>query len=156
MNSLQDRVCRLESGTRRRMVPLLLSVGLVGGLLGAAASDTVSRQLMGGSLVIVNEDGRPVITLGSGPEGHGRMFIRNTDGTAMLVLHANAESGDIDVFDDEGHRLAKLGNSPTGDGMLLLSGADGEAIVRAGRWDAATDQGQVWLRADSTTEPSTP
>jgi len=138
------------------MMPLVLGVGLVGGLLGAGASETVSRQLMGGSLVIVNQSGRPVISLGSGSDGHGHMVIANADGTAMLVLKAGERSGDIDVFDDKGHRLAKLGNSPSGDGMLLLGGEDGDPLVRAGRWDVGAGHGQLWLRDPAVTEPSTP
>lgn len=156
MDSLQNRVQRLESTSRGRLVPLLIAVGLVGGLLGAAASDTVSRQLLAGSVVVVNEDGRPVITLGSSAEGNGRVFIHNAEGDAMLVLRATATCGSVDVLGGEGHRLASIGDSPTGDGMVVINAAGGEPLVRAGRWDAEATRGDVLLGPAVVSETSTP
>ena len=79
--------------------------------------------------------------------------MRNTDGTAEVVVLAGAGGGAVDLFNADGHRQARLGSSPTGDGMLVLTDIEGTPVMRLGRWELP-GQPQVWVAPVS--EPSTP
>lgn len=152
MLSLDDRVDRLEKKSRRSLILTGLACLAIGAWLGAAA-DPTSKTLIASNLIIVDEDGRPVIDLIGSNEMGGRIHVRDSAGIAGLVLSAGEGGGVVNVFDAKGKRLIRLGDSPTGDGMLLLSGADSEPLVRAGRWSAA-EGASVWTASSS--EPSTP
>jgi len=142
MDSLEARVARIEQKARVRLAVTVVGCLAVGACLGAAA-DPTSRQLMGSSLVIVDQSGRPVIDLSVGEDGGGRVHVRDEAGIAEIVLSGSAGGGRVDVYAADGDRLARLAGSPSGDGMLLLSDASGGPLMRVGRW-VPGDEAAVW------------
>ena len=152
MNHLEERITRLETRSWTSLVGVGVVGLVVGGLIGSTESPNTKR-LVGTSLSIVDTEGRPVIDLGADASGAGRIHVRNTDGTAEVVVLAGAGGGAVDLFNADGHRQARLGSSPTGDGMLVLTDVEGSPVMRLGRWELP-GQPQVWVAPVS--EPSTP
>jgi hypothetical protein len=152
MNHLEQRIARLESRSWASLVGVGVVGLVVGGLIGSTESPSTNR-LVGTGLTIVDTAGRPVIDLAADANGAGRIHVRNTDGTAEVVVLAGPDGGAIDLFSAAGQRQARLGSSPTGDGMLVLTDMGGSPVMRLGRWELP-GQSQIWVAPLS--EPSTP
>jgi hypothetical protein len=151
MPSMDRRISRLESQSRRAVAGAALLGLLVGVLLGAGQSPTAKR-LVGTGLTIVDGEGHPIIDLAPDSNGAGRIHVRDGKGTAEVVLSVGSRGGGLDLFNASGLRLAKLGASPTGDGMLLLTDAGGSSLARLGRWEQEGG-GRLWTApvSDSST-----
>ena len=158
MNTTGERLDRLERGRRRdRLVIAALAMGLPGlGLLAAAvvpSAPAVSDRLVTRSLVIVDEQNRPRIDLGTDAALGARVFLHDAEGQPLVGLSTGQDTGALTIFDARGRAVASLGASSTGDGRLRLTAPDGRAIVRLGRW-TLPGPAQLWLESPTNVPPA--
>ena len=154
MNTLEERIARLERSVRRYQRALLMFAGVallvvVGGQAKArqeresdrlVISDAHGRERVRlgklGSdkwgLEIVDAGGKPRITVGAEDDGSSSLvgIVGPNDDTPAVVLGASATS--VDLVLRLGDCSARLGTRPAGTSLEIKGGARAPALVRLG------------------------
>ena len=155
MDTTEERIERLEQARRRdRRMIIALALGLPatmvlsGAILPRGGAPAVSSRLVTQSLVIVDQDHRPRIDLGTDPDLGARLFLHDAEGHPLVGLSGQPGSGSFTIFDQTGHAVAALGSSGMGAGLLRLSDPRGQTNVRLGQWGGAAGA-QLWTASNA-------
>ena len=117
---LEMRVQTLEKQARRyRMTTALLGLVCVGFIgLAANAPKPVTDEIRAKKFVVVDDQGKEVLHLSSGPLG-GIMNIHNRTGFPVLMAGASEKGGKIIMADDQGNQFVKLTVEEAGGEVLV-------------------------------------
>lgn len=122
--------------SNRLMIAIICAMTLVyflgGPMLNRFINKAESSQFR--ELKIVNDDGYPVITLGSSDsDGSGMIVLTDNRGQIMSKLSALGNvSGVFDVYNASGEKIITLAPNPNGSGSIELFTDAGNRLVSIG------------------------
>jgi hypothetical protein len=129
MDTLEDRVAKLERENRRwkRGAVLVLAVlsGLV--LMGQTPRPRVSDEVRTRSLVIVDQAGKERAALSAFKEGP-RLSLWDEAGNERVALYANKDEGHLSLRDQVGNERASLQGGKDGAALFLQDEAGKEQV----------------------------
>jgi hypothetical protein len=134
MNSpeLELRVQNLERRLNRyRLTSVFLGLGLIG-LAGIAANAPTQapQEVRTHKLVIVNEGGKEVVHVVSGPNG-GLLSLLNNEGIPVVRAGAGEKGGKLTLSDPKGDQAVQVSSEPAGGELVLQDKKGQKNLMRA-------------------------
>ena len=105
---MEERIKTLERQQWIGMVALAL---LFGAALLGMSDDKVQDQAKVKRLQVVDDQGRPVVEIGTGALG-GQIVLRSAGGKDIVRIEADANGGAVLTFQNDGRRATALGTYP--------------------------------------------
>ena len=123
------RIESLETQVRtlKRMLFGVFGLVVVGGLLAATSMQGVPDVVKAKKIQIVNDDGKPVVVLGS-EEHAGIVAVTSHKGGKVVVLRADEHAGIVDVAKHDGKTVVAIGADSEGGGFGVRNN-DGKTVV---------------------------
>jgi len=130
-SDIEVRIQSLERRLNRyRSTSLILGLALVG-LAGIAATApmTVTPEVRTHQLVIVDDKGKEMIHLKTGPHG-GIFSMFNTNNVRVVGAGAAEKGGKIELFDAKGPNYLRLTSDDTGGEVSVSDGKGLKGVLR--------------------------
>lgn len=121
MDTLEERVKRLEKRSRSRSATAIAGVVLLGACIGLGfrQPDEVAKVVQTNKLEVVNAKGKVVFVVDASQGDSGHLGLLNAEGKLVLAMHALEEGGGMTFFDGKGKIKLVLGADDDG-GLIQI------------------------------------
>ncbi|HOX37096.1 MAG TPA: hypothetical protein PL033_03825 [Candidatus Brocadiia bacterium] len=130
MSGIEERLNRLEKGSRGLRRWLLISNVIFASLIFAAANRRQADKLTVSELEVVNGNGKTILRLRESPEG-GMVEIINKNDKAVCLLTAGEDGGMIALKNNAGGTIFVASTTPDGGGIMTIRNEKSNPVVTA-------------------------